>query len=164
MDAHFPWFILLTPLVSTILIQLFTRQSRGVSATISVLSVTFTLIASLFVFCGRNGTSEIPWLDFRPAFYVPIGVTIDELSKVMLLVVTGVGTLVHIYSLVYMEEDESEARFFGNLSLFMFSMLGIVLANNFAMMFIFWELVGVSSYLLIGHWFTRDAAAAAAGF
>ena len=80
----------------------------------------------------------------------------------MLLVVTGIGTLVHIYSLVYMEEDESEARFFGNLSLFMFSMLGIVLANNFVMMFIFWELVGVSSYLLIGHWFTRDAAAAAA--
>ncbi|MEP6670295.1 MAG: NADH-quinone oxidoreductase subunit L [Chthoniobacter sp.] len=162
MDSRFPWFILLAPLVSAILIQLFTRKSRGVSATISVLSVSFTLIASLFVFFGHDGTSEIPWLDFRPAFYVPIGVTIDELSKLMLLVVTGIGTLVHIYSLVYMKEDESEARFFGNLSLFMFSMLGIVLANNFAMMFIFWELVGVSSYLLIGHWFTRDTAAAAA--
>ena len=61
-----------------------------------------------------------------------------------------------------MEADAGKARFFGNLSLFMFSMLGIVLANNFAMMFIFWELVGVSSYLLIGHWFTRDSAAAAA--
>ena len=109
-----------------------------------------------------DGTSEVPWLDFGPAFYVPIGVTIDALSKVMLLVVTGIGALVHIYSLVYMHDDESEARFFGNLSLFMFSMLGIVLANNFAMMFIFWELVGVSSYLLIGHWFTRDAASAKA--
>ncbi|MEI9892785.1 MAG: NADH-quinone oxidoreductase subunit L [Chthoniobacter sp.] len=162
MDARFPWFILLAPLASAILIQLFTRKSRGVSATISVLSVGFTLIASLFVFFGHDGTSEIPWLDFRPAFYVPIGLTIDDLSKLMLLVVTGIGTLVHIYSLVYMHEDESESRFFGNLSLFMFSMLGIVLANNFAMMFIFWELVGVSSYLLIGHWFTRDAAAAAA--
>ena len=162
MDARFPWFILLAPLVSAILIQLFTRKSRGLSATISVTSVAFTLIASLFVFAGPNGTSEVPWLDFRPAFYVPIGVTIDDLSKVMLLVVTGIGTLVHIYSLVYMREDESEARFFGHLSLFMFSMLGIVLANNFAMMFIFWELVGVSSYLLIGHWFTRDSVAAAA--
>lgn len=162
MEARFPWFILLAPLVSTILIQLVTRKSRGVSATISVATVSFTLIASLFVFFGHDGTSEIPWLDFRPAFYVPIGVTIDGLSKVMLLVVTGIGTLVHVYSLVYMGEDESEARFFGNLSLFMFSMLGIVLANNFAMMFIFWELVGVSSYLLIGHWFTRDSAAAAA--
>src|SRR5580698_4489884 len=117
MDARFPWFILLAPLVSAILIQLFLRKSRSLSATISVTSVLFTLIASLFVFAGPNGTHEIPWLDFRPAFYVPIGVTIDELSKVMLLVVTGVGTLVHIYSLVYMHEDESEARFFGNLSL-----------------------------------------------
>ncbi|HEX8295761.1 MAG TPA: NADH-quinone oxidoreductase subunit L [Chthoniobacteraceae bacterium] len=162
MDVHFPWFILLAPLIAAATIQLITRHSRGLSATISVASVSFTLLASLFVFTGSDGTSEIPWLDFRPAFYVPIGVTIDALSKVMLLVVTGVGTLVHIYSLVYMEEDESESRFFGNLSLFMFSMLGIVLANNFAMMFIFWELVGVSSYLLIGHWFTREAAAKAA--
>ncbi len=162
MDARFPWFILLAPLISTVLIQLFTRKSRGLSATISVASVAFTLLASLFVFAGPEGTSEIPWLDFRPAFYVPIGVTVDALSKVMLLVVTGIGTLIHIYSLVYMGEDESEARYFGNLSLFMFSMLGIVLANNFAMMFIFWELVGVSSYLLIGHWFTRDSAAKAA--
>jgi NADH-quinone oxidoreductase subunit L len=162
MDARFPWFILLAPLVSAVLIQLFTRKSRSVSATISVASVCFTLLASLFVFAGPEGSSEIPWLDFRPAFYVPIGVTVDALSKVMLLVVTGVGALVHIYSLVYMHEDESQARFFGNLSLFMFSMLGIVLANNFAMMFIFWELVGVSSYLLIGHWFTKDSAAKAA--
>ncbi len=162
MDASFPWFILLAPLVSAILIQLFTRNSRSLSATISVASVAFTLLASHFVIAGPDGTSEVPWLDFRPAFYVPIGVQVDALSKLMLLVVTGVGTLIHIYSLVYMGEDESEARFFGNLSLFMFSMLGIVLANNFAMMFIFWELVGVSSYLLIGHWFTRDSAAKAA--
>jgi NADH-quinone oxidoreductase subunit L len=170
MDARFPWFILLAPLVSAILIQLFLRKSRDTSAAISVLAVVLAFIGSLFVFGGGNGTSEVTWLDFRTpgmtgpgaGFYVPIGVTIDSLSKVMLLIVTGIGALVHIYSLVYMEEDESEARFFGNLSLFMFSMLGIVLANNFAMMFIFWELVGVTSYLLIGHWFTRDSAAAAA--
>jgi NADH-quinone oxidoreductase subunit L len=162
MDVHFPWAILLIPLVSAILIQLGFRKSRGWSATISVFAVSLTFIASLFVFFGGDGTTEVSWLDFRPAFYVPVGLTIDPLSKLMLLVVTGVGTLVHIYSLVYMAEDESEARFFGNLSFFMFSMLGIVLANNFVMMFIFWELVGVSSYLLIGHWFTRNAAAAAA--
>ncbi|MDB6150544.1 MAG: proton-translocating NADH-quinone oxidoreductase, chain [Chthoniobacter sp.] len=164
MDARFPWFILLAPLISAAFIHLFARKSRGLSATISVASVCFCLLASVFVFVspGHGGSSEIPWLDFGSALRVPIGVTIDDLSKVMLLVVTGVGALVHIYSLVYMEADESEARFFGNLSLFMFSMLGIVLANNFAMMFIFWELVGVSSYLLIGHWFTRESAAKAA--
>jgi NADH-quinone oxidoreductase subunit L len=101
-------------------------------------------------------------LDFGTALRVPIGLVIDRLSAVMVLVVTGVGALIHIYSIIYMGTDTGKARFFGNLSLFMFSMLGIVLANNFAMMFIFWELVGVSSYLLIGHWFTRDSAAAAA--
>src|SRR4051812_49711019 len=80
----------------------------------------------------------------------------------MLLLVTGVGALIHIYSLGYMRDDSGKSRYFASLSFFMFSMLGIVLANNFVMMFIFWELVGVSSYLLIGHWFTRDTAAAAA--
>ena len=75
----------------------------------------------------------------------------------MLLIVTGVGALIHIYSFGYMGADEGKSRYFAGLSLFMFSMLGIVLANNFVMMFIFWELVGVSSYLLIGHWFERPA-------
>src|SRR5437868_2981623 len=118
MDPNFSKFILAAPLISAILIQLFFRKSRGLSATISVLSVSLTLVASLFVFAGGNGSADLfAWLDFRPTFYVPIGVTIDELSKIMLLVVTGIGTLVHIYSLVYMHEDESEGRFFGNLSL-----------------------------------------------
>jgi NADH-quinone oxidoreductase subunit L len=163
-QANFPWFILIAPLASAGLIQLFTRKHRSWSAKISVTSVCFTLLAAIFVFVGPDSTqpNEIPWLDFGPVFRVPIGLTVDHLSKVMLLIVTGIGALVHVYSLVYMGEDESEGRYFGNLSLFMFSMLGIVLANNFAMMFIFWELVGVSSYLLIGHWFTREAAAAAA--
>src|ERR1700744_6453766 len=167
MNSYFSQFILGCPLFCAIVIQLFLRKSRSWSATLSVAGVFLTFVASLFVFGSHGAPSEVTvfnWLDFRPAFsfYVPIALVIDPLSKLMLLVVTGIGTLVHIYSLVYMEEDESEARFFGNLSLFMFSMIGIVLANNFAMMFIFWELVGVSSYLLIGHWHTRPAAAAAA--
>ena len=87
---------------------------------------------------------------------MPLGLTLDPLSRSMLLMVTGVGALIHIYSLGYMGADEGKSRYFAGLSLFMFSMLGIVLANNFVMMFIFWELVGVSSYLLIGHWFERD--------
>src|SRR6184192_4048468 len=80
----------------------------------------------------------------------------------MLLVVSGVGSLIHIYSLGYMRDDKGKSRYFAALSLFMFAMLGIVLANNFVMMFIFWELVGFTSYVLIGHWFERDAAANAA--
>jgi NADH-quinone oxidoreductase subunit L len=87
---------------------------------------------------------------------------IDSFSKTMLFIVTGVGLLIHVYSLGYMQEDRGRSRYFAGLSLFMFSMLGIVLANNFIMMFIFWELVGVSSYILIGHWFDRPSAADAA--
>ena len=159
----FPWFILLNPLIAAGLIQLFLRDSRELSVRISVGAVGVSLLFSVLAFFGPDTVkaNEIPWIEL-PGFRVPIGVMVDALSKIMLLVVTGVGALVHIYSLVYMKDDESKARFFGNLSLFMFSMLGIVLANNFAMMFIFWELVGVSSYLLIGHWHTRDTAAAAA--
>jgi NADH-quinone oxidoreductase subunit L len=77
----------------------------------------------------------------------------------MLLVVTGVGSLIHWYSQGYMKGDRSYSRYFACLSLFTFSMLGIVLASNFMQMFIFWELVGVSSYLLIGFWYERPAAA-----
>ena len=79
----------------------------------------------------------------------------------MLLMVTFVGFLIHLFSLGYMADDAAPARYFGGLSIFMFSMLGIVLADNLIMIFVFWELVGFSSYMLIGHYMTKDAAAAA---
>ena len=97
-----------------------------------------------------------------PLFHVPLGLTLDQLSKTMAVVVSGVGALIHIYSLGYMRDDQGKSRYFAALSLFMFAMLGIVFANNFVMLFIFWELVGFTSYVLIGHWFFRDAAADAA--
>ena len=158
----FPWFILLNPLIAAVLILVATRKNHGVSATISTLSALFGLVAALCAWSLPEVHSAVQWIDFGKALQIPLGVKLDQLAKTMLLVVTGIGFLVHLYSTVYMEHDESKARFFGHLSLFMFSMLGIVLADNFAMMFIFWELVGVSSYLLIGHWFTRDAAGKAA--
>ncbi len=164
MNSNVPWFILLCPLLSAALILLLLRKSGGLSALIAVFAAGFAFLGSVVVFLSPTPTlpNRFSWIDFGPAFQIPLGVAIDDLSKVMLLVVTGVGLLVHIYSLVYMEKDESKARYFGGLSLFMFSMLGIVLADNFVMMFIFWELVGVSSYLLIGHWFRRLEAAKAA--
>ncbi|MEO8352134.1 MAG: proton-conducting transporter membrane subunit, partial [Chthoniobacteraceae bacterium] len=165
MDPHLAWFLLFNPLVAAGVIHLFLRRAPGTSATLSVFSSIFGLIAALgIVFASGHQTPnlEIPWLDFGATFRAPIGLMIDDLSRLMVLVVTFIGALVHIYSTVYMADDAGKSRYFGNLSLFMFSMLGIVLANNFVMMFIFWELVGVSSYLLIGHWFTRDAAAEAA--
>src|SRR5438045_1086742 len=158
-----PWLILLTPLVSAALIALITGRARRLSASISVVAVLFSFICSCVVFAKSEITAtEIPWIEFQGILRVPIGFVLDPLSKTMLVLVSGVGALIHIYSLGYMRDDSGKSRYFAALSLFMFSMLGIVVANNFVMMFIFWELVGVSSYLLIGHWFERDAAAEAA--
>ena len=158
-----PWIILFTPLISAGLILFVTQGSRRVSAYISVGAVLVSFVASVIVFALPDPTppNQFLWLEL-PGFQVPIGMAIDQLSKVMLLVVTTVGALIHIYSLGYMADDEGKSRYFAGLSLFMFSMLGIVLANNFVMMFIFWELVGLSSYILIGHWFSKASAAAAA--
>ena len=94
--------------------------------------------------------------------HVDFGLKLDALSLMMMLIVTGVGGAIHIYSFGYMREDRGFSRYFACLSLFTFSMLGIVLANNFIQLFIFWELVGVSSYLLIGFWFEKPSAADAA--
>jgi NADH-quinone oxidoreductase subunit L len=95
------------------------------------------------------------------AFNAGIDALIDKQSRGMMFIVSFVGMLVHIFSLGYMKDDEAKPRFFGSLSLFMFSMTGIVLAGNLFMMFIFWELVGLSSYLLIGHWYQKASAAEA---
>ena len=93
---------------------------------------------------------------------IPFGVAVTDLSKTMLIVVTRSDCSCMSTRSGTWREERDMARYFGGLSLFMFSMLGIVLADNFVMMFIFWELVGVSSYLLIGHWYERPQAADAA--
>ena len=90
---------------------------------------------------------------FKPDLVVPLGVAIDGLSVIMFLMVTFVATLIHIYSIGYMHGDNRYPRFFAYLSLFCFSMLGLVASSNVFMIFIFWELVGLCSYLLIGFWY-----------
>ncbi|MEP6811043.1 MAG: NADH-quinone oxidoreductase subunit L, partial [Chthoniobacterales bacterium] len=163
MSSALPWYVLLLPLLSAASILLFTRRNSGVSAGVSVGAALVGFVLSCVIFATPEITAlEVTWINLKPVFVVPLGFILDDLSKTMLVLVTGVGALIHVYSLGYMRDDAGKARYFAALSLFMFSMLGIVLANNFVMMFIFWELVGVSSYLLIGHWFTRDSAAAAA--
>ena len=158
-----PWYILLLPFCAAALIVLFTRSLPGLSSFISVAAVLASFASSCIVFATPPlETLELTWLDLRPVLYVPLGFVLDDLTKTMLVLVTGIGALIHIYSLGYMRDDAGKSRYFASLSFFMFSMLGIVVSNNFVMMFIFWELVGVSSYLLIGHWFERDAAAEAA--
>ena len=98
------------------------------------------------------------WIPVRD-FQVDVALLLDPLSAIMILVVTGVGFLIHVYSVGYMADDESYARYFTYLNLFMFSMLTLALANNFLLLYAGWELVGACSYLLIGFWFTRKSAA-----
>ena len=161
-----PWIILFLPLLSAAVITLFTLRSRTVSSLISIGAIVAGFILTL-AFIHANGfhsavtETATSWLSID-TLHVDFGLKLDALSLMMMLIVTGVGGAIHIYSFGYMHEDRSMARFFAFLSLFTFSMLGIVLANNFLQMFIFWELVGVSSYLLIGFWFEKPSAGDAA--
>ena len=156
------WLILLLPLISSGLIGIGAFRSKPVSAGFSISAVMGSFILSLVMIANVETLhTSVNWLSIE-GLNIDIGLQIDKLSKLMLCVVTGVGSLIHIFSLGYMKDDKDFSRYFGFLSLFIFSMLGIVLADNFVMMFIFWELVGVSSYLLIGFWFEKPSAADAA--
>src|SRR6266853_1041329 len=157
-----PWFILFLPLLSAAWITLFTYRDRKVSAGLSIAAGIGGFVLSV-IFVAVNGwgpldESRATWLSIGD-LNVEFGLRFDPLSLLMLLIVTGVASAIHIYSWGYMNEDRAYSRYFACLSLFTFSMLGIVLANNFIALFIFWELVGVSSYLLIGFWFEKPAAA-----
>jgi NADH-quinone oxidoreductase subunit L len=164
------WAILLLPLFAAGIIALFTRKYPAASARISIVAVLTSFVLT-WVFAGAwhpDGRYEtaVDWITVGSpglgGFNIQMGLAIDRLSWIMLLIVTGVGSAIHIYSFGYMREDPAFSRFFACLSMFTFSMLGIVLANNFLQMFVFWELVGLSSYLLIGFWYGKASAADAA--
>ena len=163
MNPILPWLILLAPLVSAAVITLFTLRLKTLSSSISIVAVLVSFACSCVIFAQHTtAAAEFTWIGIRSVFQVPFGLTLDPLSRTMAVLVSGVGAVIHIYSLGYMRDDEGKSRYFAALSLFMFAMLGIVLANNFVMLFMFWELVGFTSYVLIGHWFYRDSAADAA--
>src|SRR6266436_4884618 len=158
-----PWLVLFLPLAAAVIITLFTARDRELSAGLSIGAVVAGFVLSvIFVsWAGwqpANLESTVNWLSIGD-LSVQFGLRFDPLSLLMMLIVTGVASLIHIYSWGYMRDDRGFSRYFACLSLFTFSMLGIVLANNFIELFIFWELVGLSSYLLIGFWFERPAAA-----
>ncbi|HVP35396.1 MAG TPA: NADH-quinone oxidoreductase subunit L [Terriglobales bacterium] len=158
----YSWIIPCFPLLSFALIIFFTIKKPKLSSQISIGAVALSFIFSLIVLVsvlGNPVTSEFKfnWLDL-PGFKVDAGMLIDPLTSVMLMVVTIVSMLVQIYSVGYMADDPRFARYFSFLSLFTFSMLGLVLSNSFFEIFIFWELVGLTSYLLIGFWFEKKTA------
>jgi len=158
--------MLLLPLAAALAILLLHGLLRNTAHLISTMaSVVIWVCAVLLLVNGTDVTGSagllFPFIKVG-GVSVDISFILDHQSRGMMFIVTFVGMLVHIYSLGYMKDDPARARYFGGLSLFMFSMTGIVLASNFIMMFLFWELVGLSSFLLIGHWFQKPSACDAA--
>lgn len=165
----------LLPLVGFVLLGLFgrkyLRQSSGIIGTglllISTLLAIYTAYHYFFIDGRTNGLYQtiIPikyaWLSFSPNVSIDMGIILDPISVMMLVVVTFVSLMVHIFSLGYMKGEERFATYYAFLGLFTFSMLGLVVSSNLFQIYIFWELVGVSSYLLIGYYFDKPSAVAA---
>ena len=154
---------LLTPLLSAVLIACFLRRRGTLASYLSVAAAAGICAFSYLAIQATDGSTiraAIEWLSFGN-FTVSMGFLFDGVAATMLTMVAFVGLLIHVFSLGYMADDKAKGRFFGGLSIFMFSMLGIILADNLIMIFVFWELVGFSSYMLIGHYLDTDEAAAA---
>jgi NADH-quinone oxidoreductase subunit L len=161
------WLIPVVPLLGFVAILLLTRRLREASAYIAIGAAAVSFLLSVAVAAqviGEPGTYVRPlgtWLSAGP-LEVRYDLLVDQLTVVMLLVVTGVGLLIHLYSLGYMHGDLRFERFFAYLNLFLFSMLVLVLGSDLLTLFVGWELVGLSSYLLIGFWFEKGEYATAA--
>jgi len=161
--TKYSFIIALLPLLSFLMIVFFMRWKEKLSAWFSIAMILVSWVMSIIVLIETIGNHGVPYEAFYeflafPQITFQIGILIDALAAVMLVVVTTIGASVEIYSVGYMKDDPRFSRFFAYLSLFLFSMLGLVLANNFFMIFIFWELVGLTSYLLIGFWFEKKSA------
>ncbi len=159
------WLIPAFPLAGALLNILFGkligRRAHWVAVPAAVASFLASCAAFARVWDGGSFTSPLfAWI-VAGDFETSVVAHVDPLTGVMLLVVTGVGALIHLYSAGYMHDDPGYARYFAYLNLFVFSMTMLVLAGNFLLLYVFWEAVGLCSYLLIGFWYTRPAAAQA---
>ncbi len=165
-DSLHLWIIPLLPLLGAAINGLFGKQfPKKLVATIALGSTALAFAYALWVASKFSGLPTIPhvetygtWIQ-AGSFRAEFGAYLDQLSLVMLLVVTGVGFLIHIYAAGYMEHEGGYYRFFAYLNIFMFFMLTLVLSNNYLLMFVGWEGVGLASYLLIGFFFRKDSAA-----
>ncbi|GHV20217.1 NADH dehydrogenase subunit L [Bacteroidia bacterium] len=167
--------ILITPFVLFLLLGLTGHKMKhNVAGIIGTLGMGFAALLSYmvayqyFLVIGKTGgvfQEIIPvsfeWLRFTDKLHIDLGILLDPISVMMLVVITTVSLMVHLYSLSYMHGEKGFQRYYAFLSLFSFSMLGLVVATNIFQMYIFWELVGVSSYSLIGFYYTKPSAVAA---
>ena len=159
------WTILFAPVVAGVLVLLFGIHRKKLASFFAITGLLIAFFSAVRLFLrARHGALVLPfeisaaWIDL-PGLHIPFGILIDQYSLLMSLVVTGVGSAIFIYATGYMHDDHAYSRFFGVLSLFAFSMLMIVLANNWIQLFMGWELVGFCSYMLIGHWYEKPSAA-----
>ncbi len=161
--------VLFLPLLGFIVTLLLGKKVKpififeNVVITISFLAAVYLLYSKLAFFGDNSISSEFEWFSFKNTPFIgdisfKLGFLIDNITALMLFVVALISMLVHFFSIAYMKGDERYNRYFAYLGIFTFSMNGIVLTNNILMMYIFWELVGLSSYLLIGFWFEKKSA------
>jgi len=165
------WLIPAVPILAAGVIALLKQPKRRTAATLSIGSLGFSFLFALCAFIhtltnwahggGVREVANFTWIQVGTS-HVDLGWVLDPLSAVMLVMVTFVGLLIFIYSTGYMAHDENFTRFFCFLSLFAGAMLGVVIANSLLLLFMGWELVGLTSYLLIGFWYHKPSAAAAA--
>jgi NADH-quinone oxidoreductase subunit L len=154
----------LFPLIGFLINGFFGKKiSKGLSGIIASVSILASFILSVLIFVELNGSTEksyivnlFSWIN-SGTLVVPFELLVDPLSALFLLIITGIGFLIHVYSIGYMHDDEGFSRFFTYLNLFVFFMLLLVLGNNYLIMFVGWEGVGLCSYLLIGFWFKNTA-------
>jgi NADH-quinone oxidoreductase subunit L len=162
---EFVWLIPIMPLFGAIFLGLFghlLKEKSGIIASLTVLT-SFILSIKAFLLVREGITFDGNLVDWIVAgnFNASFGVLIDQLSVIMMLVVTGVGFLIHVYSIGYMHGDRGVGRFFAYMNLFIFSMLMLVMGNNLLLLYLGWEGVGLCSYLLIGFWYEKPSAARA---
>ncbi len=161
------WLIPTLPLAGAAINGIFGKKSSRTAVSTVGLFFSGAAFAWALSVVMRISAADLPYQEYiahwirSGSFSADFALYLDQLSLIMLMVVTGVGFLIHIYSVGYMWDDPSYYRFFTYLNLFMFFMLTLILANNYLLMFIGWEGVGLASYLLIGFWFTKDSAASA---
>jgi len=163
------WLIPALPILAAGVAALLKQRSRVLAATLAIGSMSVSFLLSLWAFAqvlANHSTSQVLFYNFRwfkfGDEWLQLGWVLDPLTAIMLVMVTFVGLLIFIYSTGYMEHDENFTRFFCFLALFAGAMLGVVIANSLLLLFMCWEIVGLTSYLLIGFWYHKPEAAAAA--
>lgn len=161
MEKNLALTLLLAPFIGFLFNIFFGKKvSKGFSGAIGTITVIVSFLLTLYFFTeiNKNGPIELPllnWLELA-SFKVELGLLLDQLSVLWLLFVTGIGSLIHLYSISYMHDDENMHKFFAYLNLFVFFMITLVIGNNLLVMFIGWEGVGLCSYLLIGFWYKNQ--------